>query len=219
MTICFNNQSEVCINIFIGNSQFILPRKETYIHTCSFDHMPVEIKMSISDAEIASLDKSAICLDISTLLLCDFTISPNTVFTIKKNQKKFQNYTEYRYLTIESFNLNTNSINYVVDNFDSSKYTASQIHDNKKDNILSIIKKSLIDMFLDGFLLSALLAWIFTWKVALATLLAIFLIALIINFIKSKTSKSKHRVLNWDKDIDQPDDIQYFITHLDKYCN
>ena len=74
------------------------------------------------------------------------------------------------------------------------------------------------DALSDGLLLSALLAWIFNWKIALATLLAIFLIALIINSIKSKMSKSKHMILNWDKDVDQPDDIEYLITHIDKYC-
>ena len=218
MTICLNNKSEVCIKIFIGESQILLPSAETYVHACSFDRMPIEIKISISDGEISTFNGSALCLDISTVILCDFTNSTNPALIIRKKSKKFQNYTEYRYLTIESLNFGIYNIKHVVDNFDSSKYIVSHMQDNKRNNILDIIKKSLIDMLLDGFLLSALIAWVFTWKIALATLLAIFLIALIINSIKSKTSKSKHRILNWAKDIDQPDDIQYFITHLDKYC-
>ncbi len=40
-----------------------------------------------------------------------------------------------------------------------------------------------------------------------------------VSITKSKTSKSKHRILNWDKDIEQPDDIEYFITNLEKYCD
>ena len=73
-------------------------------------------------------------------------------------------------------------------------------------------------MLLEGFLLSILLAWVFSWIVAIFVLLAIFVIALIVNMIKLRTSKSKYRILNWDKDMDMPDDIEYFIANIDKYC-
>ncbi len=219
MTIYFNNKSESCIKISIGESQIVLPREKVYMHTCSLCHVPIEIKISISNEETGTFDEPALCLNISTVILCDFTDLTNPTLIITQKNKKFQNYTQYQYLEIDSVGLNIQDTKHVVDNLETTKNITSYIQRHKGDNILHIIKQSLIDMLLDGFLLSALLAWIFTWKVALAALLAIFLIALIINSIKSKTSKSKHRILNWDKDIEQPDDIEYFITHLEKYCD
>lgn len=174
MTICLYNKSDVCVDILIGESQFFVPREETYVHTCSFDGAPVEIKISVSDVKTDSFDKSAVSLDISTVLLCDFKNSTSPAITIRKKLKKFQTYTEYRYLTIESFNLNIYSIKHVVNNLDSSKYINSQIKKSKTTSILHIIQNSLIDMLLAGFLLSALLAWVFSWKVALAVLFSFF---------------------------------------------
>ena len=74
-------------------------------------------------------------------------------------------------------------------------------------------------MLLDGFILSALIGWVFSWKASVVLLITVFLIALIINSIKQKTSKSKFRILNWDKDMELPDDIEYFIKNLEKFCN
>lgn len=219
MTICLNNKSESCIKISIGESQIVLHREEAYTHTCSFRHVPTEIKISISNEETGILDKNALCLNISTVILCGFTDLTNSTLIITQKNKKFQNYTQYRYFAIDSVGLNIQDIKYIVDNLETTGNITSCIQRNKVHNILHIIKKSLIDMLLDGLLLGVLLAWIFTWKVALVALLAIFLIALIINSIKSRMSKSKHRILNWDKDIDQPDDIEYFIAHLEKYCD
>ena len=219
MTICLNNKSELCIKISIGGSQIVLLREEVYMYTCSFSRVPIEIKMSILNEETGTFDQTALCLNISTIILCDFTDLTNPTLIITKKNKKFQNYTKYQYLVIDSIGLIVHDTKHVVDNLETTENITSYIQGHKGDSILHIIKKSLIDMLLDGLLLSALLAWIFTWKVAIAALLAIFLIALIINFIKSKTSKSKHRILNWDKDIDQPDDIEYFIAHLEKYCD
>ena len=219
MIICLNNQSELCITISIGESQIVLPREEVYMHTCSFSRVPVEIKISISSQETGTFDETALCLNISTIILCDCSDSTNPTLIITKKRKKFQNYTQYQYLAIDSIGLKILDTKHVIDNLETTENITSHIQRHKGYNILHIIKKSLIDMLLDGLLLSALLAWIFTWKVALVALLAIFLIALIINSIKTKTSKSKYRILNWDKDIDQPDDIEYFITHIEKYCD
>ena len=219
MTICLNNKSELCIKISIGESQIVLPREEVYMHTCSFSRVPIEIKMSISNEETGTFDETALCLNISTVILCDYADLTNPTLFITKKRKKFQNYTEYQYLAVDSIGLNIHDTRHVIDNLETTENITSHVERHKGNNILHIIKKSLIDALLDGLLLSALLAWIFTWKLALAALIVIFLIALIINSIKSKTSKSKHRILNWDKDIDQPDDIEYFITHIEKYCN
>lgn len=219
MTICLNNKSELCIKIYIGELQIVLPREETYMHTCSVDRMPIQIKMSIADTETCTFDENVLCLNISTVFFCDFANLNNPTLIIKKKSKKFQNYTKYQYLTIDSFDLNIYNTTHIVDNLEPLKDISAHIQEHKRNNILHIIKKSLIDMLLDGLLLSALLAWIFSWIVAIVTLSAIFLIALIINSIKSNTAKSKYRIFNWDKDMDQPDDIEYFITNLEKYCN
>lgn len=219
MTICLNNKSELCIKISIGETQIVLPRGEVYMHTCSFSPVPFEIKLSITNNETAIFDEANLCLNISTVILCDYVDLANSTLIVKQKNKKFQNYTKYQYLAIDSIDLKIHDTKHVIDNLESTKNITSQTRNHKGDNILHIIKKSLIDALLDGLLLSALLAWIFTWKVAIVAFLAIFLITLIINSIKSKTSKSKHRILNWDKDVDQPDDIEYFITHIEKYCD
>lgn len=219
MTICLNNKSKLCIKISIGESQIVLPSEEVYMHTCSFSPVPIEIKMSIPNEETGTFDETALCLNISTIILCDYADLTNPTLIITKKQKNFQNYTEYQYLAVDSIGLNIHDTRHVIDNLEIMENITSHIQRHKGNNILQIIKKSLIDALLDGLLLSVLLAWIFTYRVALAAMLAIFLIALIINSIKLKTSKSKHRILNWDRDTDQPDDIEYFITHIEKYCN
>lgn len=219
MTIYLNNKSESCINISIGESQIVLPREKVYMHTCSFCRVPTEIKISISNEETGTFDETALCLNISTVILCDFTDLTDPTLIITQKNKKFQNYTQYQYLVIDAIGLNIQDTKHVVDNLETTKNITSYIQRRKGDNILHIIKNSLIDMLLEGLPLSALLAWIFNWKVALAALFAIFLIALIINSIMSKMSKSKHRIFNWTKDFEQSDDIEYFITHLEKYCD
>lgn len=219
MTICLINKSEVFIKISIDETQIVLPREEVYMHTSSFSRVPFEIKLSISNEETAIFDETDLCLNISTVILCDYVDWTNSTLIITHKKKKFQNYTKYQYLAIDSIGLKIHDTKHEIDNLESTKNITSQIQRHKGDNILHIIKKSLIDALLDGLLLSALLAWIFTWKVAIVAFLAIFLVALIINSIKSKTFKSKHRILNWDKDIDRPDDIEYFITHIEKYCD
>lgn len=219
MTICFNNQSELCIKIVIGESEIILPQEKTYLHSCSFDHMPIEIRVSISDSETLTFGENALCLNISTIILCDFTNSINPTLILRKKTQKFQNHTNYKYLTIDPLDLKIHATKHEIDNLEVIKNYVTRDSGQKKNNILYIVKKSLIDMLLDGLILSALFAWIFSWKVALATLLVVFSIALIINSIKARTSKSKHRFLNWDRDIDQPDDVMYFVANLEKYCN
>lgn len=219
MTISLINQSELCINIYIGELQIVLPCEGKYIYTCSFDHMPIEIKMSISNTETCSCNENAICLNISTVLVCDFIDLTNPTLIIKKISKNFQNYTKYQYLTVDSFDLSISDTKHIVDNPEILKNIDAYMKGHKSNRVLYVIKESLIDMLLDGLLPSALLAWIFSWKIAIATLFAIFLIALIINFVKSKTSKSKYRIFNWVKDMNQPDDIEYFIKHIEKYCD
>ena len=218
MTICFNNKSELCIKISIGESEFFLHREEVYMYTYSCGCEPVKIKMSITSEEASVFDETAPYLNISTVILCDCSDWTNPTLIITKKHKQFQNYTNYRYLAIESVGLIIHDIKHVIDNLELKK----NITHNQKlkgHGILHIIEKSLIDMLLEGLLLSALLAWVFSWKVALAALLAIFIIALIGNSIQSKMSKSKYRILNWGKDIDQPDDVEYFIAHIEKYCD
>ena len=115
MTICLNNKSELCIKISVGESQFFLHREEVYMHTCSFSRVPIEIKMSISNEETGTFDETALCLNISTVILCDYADLTNPTLFITKKRKKFQNYTEYQYLAVDSIGLTIHDTRYVVD--------------------------------------------------------------------------------------------------------
>lgn len=109
-------------------------------------------------------------------------------------------------------------LEYIVDNYklllDYSKSTQKK----SKNKIIHAVKKSIIDTLLDGVLFSALLAWIFSFQIAVIALLSIFIISLTINMIKIRTSKSRFRFLNFDRDLEIPDDIEYFINNIEKYC-
>lgn len=216
MVICFENKSILHINVCFGETYINLSSGEKCMHKCEFEHMPIEVKFSVSDKDKNIIDDTNCCFHISTIVLCDFKNSSNPRFVINVKTNRFQNYTSYQYLKIDSFDIMICENTHIVDNYDTVRFT--KVHIKKKKIILHILKKSFLDMLLEGFLLSILLAWVFSWIVAIFVLLAIFVIALIVNMIKLRTSKSKYRILNWDKDMDMPDDIEYFIANIDKYC-
>lgn len=218
MTICFKNESMLCVNIYIGDSHINLPYEETYTHTCFLEQTPIEIKFSIVDKENCAHNDGTCCLNISTIILCDFLNLSNPTLIITKKASRFQNYTKYQFLIINSSDLCIQNVKHEVDDYEFFKATKFYLR-GQKNPISYVIKKSFIDMLLDGFLLSVILAWVFSWKVAIGALLVVFAIALIVNSIRLRTSKSKYRILNWDKDKELPDDIEYFITHLERYCN
>ena len=218
MTVNFKNESFSCVDIYIGKSHIVLPSDQTYSYSCAVEIMPLEIKFSISSEEYMPNDTMD-CLNVSTIVSFNLVNLSDIMLIIKKKIKQFQNYTSYQYLIIESQNSVIQNIKHEVKSYESLNATKTYIQGSPKNIFLHIFKKSLIDMLLDGFILSALIGWVFSWKASVVLLITVFLIALIINSIKQKTSKSKFRILNWDKDMELPDDIEYFIKNLEKFCN
>lgn len=216
MDIYFENRTFLDISIYFGETHLNLPSGERCKSKCVLEDMPIEVKFSVSNKDKNVVDDANWCIDISTVVLCDFENSLNPRFVINVQTNRFQNYTSYQYLKIDSFDMLICKSTHIVNNFDVEKFTKAHI--KKKNIFLHILKKSLLDMLLEGPLLFILLAWIFSCKVATFALLAIFVISFIINLIKLRTSKSRYRILNWGKDMDMPDEVEYFVANIDKYC-
>ena len=218
MTICFKNKSGFDVDVFIQESRIKLSIDETCFHEVSFNTIPIEIKFSIVDNKNPGFDNKSCCINISTVIFCELISLSDAVLNIESELKKFQNNTEYRYLKIKFSNKQNYQVKHIVDNYELLLDYSKSTQKKSKNKIIHAVKKSIIDTLLDVVLFSALLAWIFSFQIAVIALLSIFIISLTINMIKIRTSKSRFRFLNFDRDLEIPDDIEYFINNIEKYC-
>ena len=219
MKLYFKNTSSTRIRIHIDSLDVILPGDQTSVYACIATSSPFEIKFSIIDCENNENNHLSCFFDISTVILCDFDDLQEARIIIGKKAKRFQNYTRYRYLTIDSPDLNILDIKHTVDNYDSTKAAGLVLGNNIKSRLLHILKKSIVDAIIDGALVSIIIMWVFSFWVALGVFSSVFIIAFIINSIKIWTSRSKCRVLNIDKDDEMPDDIVFFVKNIENYCS
>ena len=204
MTIIFKNQTNENVYVFVGDECVRLSSQKDYMHSVWNTVLPIEMKFSICN--------------VSTVALCTFDESESPILVINKKTNKFQNYTIFNYLMIDSIKAEILDTKYVVDNLSMIKSQNLQLRGIKTNTYLYVIKKSLFDMIIDGLLPSVLLSLLYSWKIAILILLLIFLIALLFNTIKLRTDRSNLRLFNWLKDEDMPDEIDYFLENLDKYC-
>jgi len=218
MTIIFKNQTNENVYVFVGDECVRLSSQKDYMHSVWNTVLPIEMKFSICNDKTNEEDLKNYYINVSTVAVCTFDESESPILVINKKTNKFQNYTIFNYLMIDSIKAEILDTKYVVDNLSMIKSQNLQLRGIKTNTYLYVIKKSLFDMIIDGLLPSVLLSLLYSWKIAILILLLIFLIALLFNTIKLRTDRSNLRLFNWLKDEDMPDEIEYFLENLDKYC-
>jgi len=215
MTILFQNDSFSEIRIFIDGISKNIPANCTFAYSFDLTQLPLKMKLSVAKDKTSQIPG---CLYVSTIAVCH-SAETDFVITINENTKKYQNHTSYQYLSVRSSAQNISDVRYVADNEENLSAVKRFSGKNSKNCFFHFLKISLADALLDGFLLCVLLALLFSVKVALIAFSAVFALSLTVHLVHHQMTKSKHRVLNWAKDEEMPDDVAYLASHINDFCS
>ncbi len=219
MRLVLNNLTQFDIAVCCNQMHFLLQPYQSFDYEYVFDDLLVVLSFVIVSCNDI-LDKTEnCCLNVSSHLTCTMHEQTEARVTIGYKTKEYQNYTQYTYLTFATEGLDIVSSKRSIDLDDNNKKKLLHTDNTKKRIFVQLLKKSIVDALIDGTLMFIVIAWVISVRVAWVVLLSVFVIAFVVNFIMFKLSKSKKRWLNWIRDSELPDDMEYLLKNIDKFCD
>ena len=153
---------------------------------------------------------------ISFDLLCNNDVA---VLFLSNCVRQYQNNTQYSFFVPQCNNGRIVNIRHSVsDENRVEEHIKHYMQGGKTNCIISILGWCMFDAILDSGLFCLILWFVFDAKIAIICLIIVFVIELIVRSLCRKLDKSRHRFLNWAKEADSFDDIEYLIRHIQKFC-
>ena len=156
---------------------------------------------------------------IQTKISFDLLCNNDDVLLLSNCVRKYQNNTQYDYFVPQCNNGKISNIRHSV--MDENLVYENIKHygrGGKTNRVISTLAWCMFDTILDGGLFCLILWFVFNVKIAIMCLAIDFMIELIARALCRKLDKSRHRFLNWGKDINSFDDVEYLIRHIQKFC-
>ena len=217
MKLSLNNTTNLNVIVRLDQFEYKVASHQCIVYDLCTFNSPFVLRFFI--ASNTNFDKTdGIYLNVSSTVSCTMVGQDYASIIIDQRIKNYQNYTHYRYLTFVAEGMTLTILKHNVELHEGN--TKNIMQQKRKKTVVSyLIKKSVVDAIIDGIIIALIVAWVLSVWMGLMVFVAVFIIALVVNSIMLRLSRSKKQWLNWNRDFELDDDVEYLIENIDKYCD